>query len=419
MGLARTGECALIDPAGFLISLIDLFERPELRSRVVTALVGAALVGVAAGKMWERLRSPATREFKADAEKAEEERNAAKVELKEARAKIASLQVQLKHINDLQAALGGDNEEVWNLRKANAPADFYSRMMRGDLKVITVCNQKGGVGKTTLVACLAGYFETVLNKRVLVIDFDYQGSQTRMMLRAANAQLGDDLLAEKLLGGGEDAKWAVKGRELTSVLPNTRLVTCGQTFEAYEWRQLLSWLLRAGGDDIRFRLAELMIGDYVRKNYNVVLIDAPPRQSLGTVNALCASHAIIVPTVLDELSAETVRRFLQRVNTKLRPLNPALAFAGIVGTITEQTKLKDHEEKALEIAARGLELWDGNPGNKHVFRNHIRHYTTLAQTAGRKIGYFEDKYVKNAFDALGGELADKLGMKTQVLELAS
>jgi cellulose biosynthesis protein BcsQ len=151
----------------------------------------------------------------------------------------------------------------------------------------------------------------------------------------------------------------------------------------------------------------------------VVLIDAPPRQSLGTVNALCASHAIIVPTILDELSAETVRRFLQRVNTKLRSLNPALNFAGVVGTMTEQSKLKPHEEKALEIAERGLQLWDGNQGNKHKFKNHIRHFTALAQTAGRKIGYFENSDVQQAFNALGNEIADKLVIKKRIQELAS
>ena len=264
----------MFDPTGFLISILDLFEKPELRSRLVTALVGAALVGAAGGKMWERLRSSAVRDLKADLKRAETERDAARAQLCGALEKIAELEAQLKHIDDLRGALTGELEEVWNLKKANAPVDFYPRMRNGPLKVITVCNQKGGVGKTTLVACLAAYFETVLNLRVLVIDFDYQGSQTRMMLRAANAQLGDDLLAEKLLSGGEGATWAVRGRELISILPNTRLVTCGQTFEAYEWRQLLLWLLRPAGDDIRFRLAEVMIGDYVRKHYDVVLIDA-------------------------------------------------------------------------------------------------------------------------------------------------
>jgi len=386
---------------------------------VLTVLIGAGIVGVAGGKMWERLGSSTIRELKADLKKAEDERDAAAADLLVAQTELGTLQTEFRYINDLRAAVHGEQEEVWNLKKSMPPIDFYARMMRGALKIITVCNQKGGVGKTTLVACLAAYFETVLNLRVLVIDFDYQGSQTRMLLRAANAKLGDDLLSEKLLGGGNDAKWAVKGRELTSVLPNTRLVTCGQTFEAYEWRQLLLWLLQDEGDDIRFRLADLMIADYARNNYDVVLIDAPPRQSLGTVNALCASHAIIVPTVLDELSAETVRRFLQRVNSKLRPLNPALTFAGVVGTMTEQSKLKPHEEKALEIAERGLQLWDGNQGNKQRFNNHIRHFTALSQNAGKKIGYFENDDVQRAFNALGNEIADKLGIKKRIQELAS
>jgi cellulose biosynthesis protein BcsQ len=408
-------EGILFDATEFLKSIFELFEKPELRSPVLSALAGTGLICFAGGKVWERLRSPTIRQLRDDLAKERAEAD----KLREASKERDELKANLAYVNGLRAVVEDSDQDVWNWKGAVPPADFYARMMRGSLKVITVCNQKGGVGKTTLVACLAAYFETVLNLRVLVIDFDYQGSQTRMLLRAANAQLGDELLAENLLGGGEDAKWAVKGRELTAVLPNTRLVTCGQTFEAFEWRQLLRWLLKEDEDDIRFRLAELMIGDYVRSNYDVVLIDAPPRQSLGTVNALCASHAIIVPTVLDELSAETVRRFLQRVNTTLRPLNPALTFAGVVGTMTEMAKLKPHEERALQIAERGLQLWDGNQGNKHVFKNHIRHFTALAQSAGHKIAYFEHDLVQKAFDALGNEIADKLAMKKRIEELAS
>jgi outer membrane murein-binding lipoprotein Lpp len=140
----------LFDPTGFLISIIDLFEKPELRSRVVTALVGATLVGAAGGKMWERLRSSAIRDLKADLKRAETERDAARTELRAALEKVARLEAQLKHIADLRRALSGELEEVWNLKKARAPVDFYPRMRNGDLKVITVCNQKGGVGKTTV-----------------------------------------------------------------------------------------------------------------------------------------------------------------------------------------------------------------------------------------------------------------------------
>jgi len=406
----------LVDPTEFLKSLFELFEKPELRSPVLTALAGTGVIAFYGGKLLERVRSPTIRELKDELERTRQERDGLQLSLPVALEQMETLKANLAYINELRGVVEDSDQDVWNWKQAVPPTDFYARMMRGPLKVITVCNQKGGVGKTTLVGCLAAYFERVLNLRVLVIDFDYQGSQTRMLLRAANAQLGDELLSEKLLGGGEDAKWAVKGRELNSVLPNTRLVTCGQTFEAFEWRQLLQWLLKEDEGDIRFRLAEVLIGDYARNHYDVVLIDAPPRQSLGTVNALCASHAIIVPTVLDELSAETVRRFLQRVNTVLRPLNPALTFAGVVGTMTELAKMKPHEERALEIAKRGLQMWEGN---QHVFQNHIRHFTALAQTAGKRIGYLENKLVQEAFDALGNEIADKLAMKKRITELAS
>ena len=76
-------------------------------------------------------------------------------------------------------------------------------MKESRLKVLTVINYKGGVGKTTVVAGLAAYF-TSQGKRVLIIDFDYQGSLTRMMILGARLPLGSSIRADNVIGGEID-----------------------------------------------------------------------------------------------------------------------------------------------------------------------------------------------------------------------
>jgi cellulose biosynthesis protein BcsQ len=315
---------------------------------------------------------------------------------------IEDLRAKLAKLDELKEALLGEEDEVWKLRKKQPPDDFARRMRESSPAIITVVNLKGGVGKTTLVAGLAGYFSTH-RKRVLLIDFDYQGSLTRMMMLGAKLQLGTSVLAGTILNGettGEDL--VERSRDLGGTLRNTRLVTCGQTFDGEEFRLLFRWLLHETEDDVRFRLANLLLSPEVQEQFDVVLIDGPPRLSAGLINALCASHAVLIPTVLDPLSVDAVGRLVERANELFRPLNPGLEFAGVIGSLTETSGLTPVEERALDQAQAALGAW---PGESHLFHNRVRHFRALAEAAGRNIGYLNDKGVKAAFNAIGQELS--------------
>jgi cellulose biosynthesis protein BcsQ len=226
-----------------------------------------------------------------------------------------------------------------------------------------------------------------------------------MMMLAANLQLGASILAETLLSNALDSKPLTQAaRDLGSILPNVKLITCGQTFDGFEFRLMLKWLLRETQDDVRFRLANFILSEDAQKEFDIVLIDAPPRLSTGAINALFASHAVLVPTVLDDLSVDAVRYFLQRADT-FRGLNPALEFAGVIGTITEQAALTDVEELGLQQATRALSNWHGK---SHMFRRRLRHFRALSRAAGKNIGYLTDNKVSHAFDELGKELASQV-----------
>lgn len=320
------------------------------------------------------------------------------------KALIEQLQQRVDKFDKLKDALLGSEDEVWKLRVSAPPADFEKKMMQSRTRVLTVGNLKGGVGKTTLTANLAAYFAIAKRKRVLTIDFDYQGSLTRMMLSGAGVTLGSGgILADTLLNGEVKPEWLVQAsRELGSKVANTRLITCGPTFDGFENRALLRWLIGEIHEDVRFRLANLLLSDAVQSEFDLVLIDAPPRLSLGTVNALCASHGLIIPTVPDYLSVDATNRFLTRANL-FRTLNPALREIGIVTSMSMNARLTDYESTAMQDAKQALSGWHGAPGN--VFNRNIRHFASLSRAAGKSIGYIEDSAVRQVVNELGEEIA--------------
>jgi len=320
---------------------------------------------------------------------------------------IDVLQVKLKKFDELKDALFGPENEVWRLKETRPPENFKERMLNSRVKVLTVANLKGGVGKTTIAANLAAYFSKDRGKRTLLIDFDYQGSLTRMMMLAVGARIGDTILANTLIDGNATGQWVAQSpRDMGALLPSTRLITCGQIFDGIENRLMLRWLLGESEDDVRFRLANVLLSKEVQEEYDIVIIDAPPRLSTGAMNALCASHALIVPTVLDRLSVDAVGRFMNRAND-FRQFNPALEFAGLVPSLTKVSKLNKTELESLEIAKLSLSEWHGKA---HVFSQNIRHFASLSRAAGQSVGYLDDKPVRTVFDKLGAEISKKVGI---------
>ena len=89
---------------------------------------------------------------------------------------------------------------------------------------------------------------------------------------------------------------------------------------------------------MRYRLANALLRPEVRQSYAAIVLDMPPRMTLGSINALVASHAFVVPTILDTLSVEAVGQFLTNMKAIKADLRLDLDLAGIVGMLTRQAK---------------------------------------------------------------------------------
>jgi cellulose biosynthesis protein BcsQ len=213
-----------------------------------------------------------------------------------------------------------------------------------------------------------------------------------------------------LLDGTVINNWAAE--QLGHPLKGIQLVTADYTLTMHETVLLLKWLRQRGAPDVRFYLAQALLGEHIQSpqtGADIILIDAPPRLTTGAVNALVAGTHLIVPTSLDPLAAETVRSFLRQAWAIRTQLNQGLELAGVLGTMTSarplNRSLKRAELDAAAIAKKGLDEWHAN---RHFFDRDIQDLAAISNEAGRRIAY--DGKVSQMFEQFGDELCGRIGL---------
>ncbi|MBI4922188.1 MAG: ParA family protein [Devosia nanyangense] len=192
-------------------------------------------------------------------------------------------------------------------------------------RIITLANQKGGVGKTTTAINLATALAAI-GERVLIIDLDSQGNASTGLGVSRNDR--EVSTYDLLLGHATITQAAV----MTGV-PNVALVPSTLDLAGVE-------LTIAQQPDRAFKLRNAFkgIGDLIieGKPVTYVLIDCPPSLNLLTVNALVAADAVLVPLQCEFFALEGLSQLLQTIEQIRTTLNPRLSIQGIVMTMFDR-----------------------------------------------------------------------------------
>ncbi|MDF2980719.1 MAG: ParA family protein [Devosia sp.] len=192
-------------------------------------------------------------------------------------------------------------------------------------RILTLANQKGGVGKTTTAINLATALAAI-GERVLIVDLDPQGNASTGL---GISRVDRDVSSYDLLMG--DAKVA-SAAVMTSV-PNVAIVPSTLDLLGVE-------LTIAQQADRAFRLRDAFraMSDLTINGQAVsyVLIDCPPSLNLLTINALVAADAVLVPLQCEFFALEGLSQLLQTIEQIRSTLNPRLSIQGVVMTMFDR-----------------------------------------------------------------------------------
>jgi chromosome partitioning protein len=186
-------------------------------------------------------------------------------------------------------------------------------------RIITVANQKGGVGKTTTAINLATALAAI-GERVLLVDLDPQGNASTGLGIDRKERLTSsyDVLTGVLSLDDAAIATAVPG---LSIVPST-LDLLGVEMEI------------AGTTDRVLRLRNALRQSTATRNaYSYVLIDCPPSLNLLTLNSMAAAHSVLVPLQCEFFALEGLSQLLETVEQVRRTINPDLVIQGIVLTM--------------------------------------------------------------------------------------
>jgi chromosome partitioning protein len=245
----------------------------------------------------------------------------------------------MERLNDMSTTSSASRERVIGPTGRPMPRLRDPRPIdrHGPARVLALCNQKGGVGKTTTTINL-GASLAEFGRRVLLVDFDPQGALSvglgvnpmELDRTIYNALMERDVTADDIL-----LKTNVAGMDL---LPSNIDLSAAEV-------QLVGEVAR---EQTLKRVLEPVLSDY-----DVVLIDCQPSLGLLTINALTAAHGVVIPLECEFFSLRGVALLIQTIDKVRERLNPQLELEGILATMYDGRTLHGREVLARVVEAFG------------------------------------------------------------------
>ncbi|MEM1285572.1 MAG: ParA family protein [Pseudomonadota bacterium] len=197
--------------------------------------------------------------------------------------------------------------------------------IHGRPRVITVANQKGGVGKTTTAINL-GTALAAIGERVAILDLDSQGNASTGLGIAGKDR---SVTSYEVMAGEAGIEEAM----MPTVVPGLSIVPSTVDLSSLEMEISSDpqRALRLRSALHRYQSAQSALTADQRLSY--ILVDCPPSLSLLTVNAMAASHAVLVPLQCEFFALEGLSQLLRTVDQVRGALNPALIIHGIALTM--------------------------------------------------------------------------------------
>lgn len=223
------------------------------------------------------------------------------------------------------------------------------------MKTICICNQKGGVAKTTTAVNLAAILAKDFGRRVLVIDADSQGNATSFLggdreKVGVAAMLRRELSDEKplelqttnvpgvsLIAGSPD----LMDLDLSKAGDGRADVTCLRELrKALEQRETIAAAVK--GDERNEKLAAVIYGE----PFDFCIVDCPPAFNAASSAALIAADAVLIPVKLDAFALEGMTNLMRQISN-MRRLNPTLQLLGVLPVMWYKSPEISKAEMAL------------------------------------------------------------------------
>jgi len=206
-------------------------------------------------------------------------------------------------------------------------------------KIVSICNQKGGTGKTTSAVNLS-YCLAEMGKRILLVDIDPQGNTTSGV--GVNKNELENSIYDLLLN-----KETVEQVTIKAVYPNLDLIPCNINLTGAEIE-----LVSAFSRETRLKQGLETVGG----QYDYIFVDSPPSLGLLTLNALTACESIIVPIQCEFYALEGVSQLMSTIALVRENLNRTLRIEGVLLTMADYrtnltteviSEIKNHFKKQV------------------------------------------------------------------------